>query len=364
MSLELPDLIEDIRRNRTLFTRTEEATKQGVVLPLLGRLGWNRDNIAEVEPEYSAGKGRVDYCLRQGDIARVFVEVKKLDEPLDKHQEQLLRYAFEEGVKIAALTDGMRWWLYLPTQEGSWEQRRFFTIDLEGQSPSDVAMHLRTFLEKQAVLNGAAEQAARKIHASRAKDRQIRDAIPLAWREICEGPDPRLIELLSEKVEGRCGHKPDPDLIEEYIVIASGSPPPPCSSPQEKLPNQIHRPNAPSVDPPWTFRKPVSFTFLGQRHQVSRFKDILLTLAKLLHDQHPGQFWSKVGELQSNRGKHYYTREPDQLQEPREIGGSGIWMETCFSANAVKDRCRELLVAFGHAPENLHVELLPAIAST
>ena len=47
--------------------------------------------------------------------------MKRTGTALTEHQEQLLGYAFREGVPLAALTDGLIWWLYLPTAAGSWE---------------------------------------------------------------------------------------------------------------------------------------------------------------------------------------------------------------------------------------------------
>lgn len=242
---------------------------------------------------------------------------------------------------IATLTDGVRWRLYLPTQPGSWRERRFFTIHLFEQAPQDVATNLRRYLSKTSVLDGTALKEALAIHESRAKERQIREALLAAWRKICEEPDARLIELLSEQVESRCGHTPDPQVLAEFIVrtLASWPPPPP--------PDETD----------WTFRKPRSYTFRGQQHAVSTFKDILVGLCTTLHDEDPLGFWSRVRNLRSTRGRHYYTRDPRSLQAPRQIGRSGIYVETCFNANDVKARCHELLKAFGFPPESLRVGL-------
>jgi hypothetical protein len=84
-----------------------------------------------------------------------------------------------------------------------------------------------------------------------------------------------------------------------------------------------------------------------------------LGVASRLLAMHPVEFYDKVKELQSIRGRRYFVSEPDQLQEARQIGSSGIWVETCFSANAVRDRSYELLAAFGLTPDKLTVELLP-----
>lgn len=362
MESPLPSQILNIRKNRALYASNEQVTKQGIVLPLLAQLGWDWTNISEVFPEYTAGSGRVDYCLRQGDQSLAFVEVKRAGEELDGHQQQLLRYAFEQGVPLAVLTDGIRWWLYLPTETGTWEQRRFFTIDIVEQAPEDVEANLSKFLSKAQIANGEAFRAARELHASRAKELAVRHAIPAAWQELCEQPHPRIIELLSEKVEGRCGHKADPDLLEEFVVSFT------ASAASEVRPRPVRtslpaerRKDAVNVEhqQPWTFHKPVAFTFLGRRTGVARFKDILTGLASQLQAGHPTDFFERVSQLQSSRGRQYFTREPDQLQEAREVGSSGVWVETCFSANAVRDRCLELLAAFGYSTDTLQVELLP-----
>src|SRR5260370_34070229 len=126
MPNSLEDLLGRLREDRTLFQSGEEAARQGAVLPILGRLGWDRDNVREVVPEYQIGSGRVDYCLRLGEKNAMFLEVKRTNEELEKHHEQLLGYAFRDGVRLAVLTNALLWWLYLPLLQGSWEQRKLF----------------------------------------------------------------------------------------------------------------------------------------------------------------------------------------------------------------------------------------------
>ena len=111
----------------------ESATKQAVVLRLLSVAGWDTFDISQIVPEYTVGNRRVDYALRPGTPNAVFIEVKRPSENLERHQQQLLEYCFQEGVNLAVLTNGRTWWLYLPLQAGSWEQRRFLSIDLEVQ---------------------------------------------------------------------------------------------------------------------------------------------------------------------------------------------------------------------------------------
>jgi predicted type IV restriction endonuclease len=107
MNEEFLKFLKDIRSSKKIISFDESATKQGIILRILSFLGWNIFNIEEVYPEYSVGEKKVDYALRYNNSNKVFIEVKKIGEELDKHQEQLLNYAFQEGVKLAVLTNGI-----------------------------------------------------------------------------------------------------------------------------------------------------------------------------------------------------------------------------------------------------------------
>lgn len=358
---QLTDLLTRLRGERALFLSGEEATRQGAILPILARLGWDRDNIREVVPEYTVGNGRVDYCLKIGEQVAVFVEVKRTSEDLERHQEQLLEYAFRHGVKLAVLTNGLLWWFYLPLFEGSWNQRKFFTIDIQEQEVSSAATHFALFLGRDAVASGAALTKAEEMHAGHEKDRRIRDTIPTAWRELCQQPDEMLVELLADKVESLCGHKPSAEVVGEFLARAIAAPTSPAPGRGER-PSPSEQPRTPRVVPPaaagddntWTFKAPAAFTFRGQHYEVSTFKEILLKLSEVMHREH-GQDFQKVLALRGRR-RAYFAQGNREMTEPREIPGSGIYVETCLSANAVRDRCHELLALFGYQPSDLQVE--------
>jgi hypothetical protein len=44
---------------------------------------------------------RVDFSLILNGKSKVFIEVKRVGEELDHHQEQLLNYAFKEGFELS-----------------------------------------------------------------------------------------------------------------------------------------------------------------------------------------------------------------------------------------------------------------------
>lgn len=160
----------------------------------------------------------MDYCLRSGTRELVFIEVKRAGTDLTSHQEQLLEYAFRDGVPLAALTEGRTWWLYLPTEEGSWEQRKFFSIDFRRQQPESAAESLKRFLAKEAVVAGDAVQRAKVEFRGQARERRTREALPRAWQELLTGPDELLAELLAEAVEGISGHRPDAEPVARFLL--------------------------------------------------------------------------------------------------------------------------------------------------
>jgi predicted type IV restriction endonuclease len=184
MEEKLLGLIKKIRSERRLVSFDEAATKQAVILRILSCLGWDTFNIDEVHPEYSVGGKRVDYALRHNNYNKVFIEVKKVGEDLEKYQEQLLNYSFQEGVKLAVLTNGITWWLYLPLHEGSWEQRKFYTVEIFEQGGEEITLKFTDFLSNENVISGKAIDNAENIYKGRQKQYLIKETLPKAWNYV------------------------------------------------------------------------------------------------------------------------------------------------------------------------------------
>ena len=209
-----------VLRNRlsTLGTQLDEAsTKQTIVLPVLQSLGWGIFDPEEVCPEFSVGNRKVDYCLKLNGQSEVFIEVKRVTEDLDDHQEQLLEYAFRQGIALASLTNGVTWHFYLPMKKGSWTERKFYTIDLLTQEPEEVADRFRKILSKEQVESGLSVKYAEEIYKGKLKEEAILEALPKAWNTIISGPDELLVDLLAEITEKTCGFKPEEGLVISFI---------------------------------------------------------------------------------------------------------------------------------------------------
>jgi hypothetical protein len=217
MLQELNNFIENLKRNQNLTNYDEASTKQAVILPILHLLGWNTHDVDEVKPEYQVEDGKVDYSLRLNESNEVFIEAKGARESLEKHEEQLLDYAFRQGVELASLTNGITWSLYLPTKKGDWKARKFYTIDVIQQESKDAAQKFTDLLSKENVLSGDALQNAESIYKGRLKKVKIEETLPQAWNKIIVEPDVLLIDLVAETTEKLCGFKPDIDDVKKFL---------------------------------------------------------------------------------------------------------------------------------------------------
>ena len=217
----LASLICDIAGRPEVRGYDEATTQTGIVLPMLQRLGWDVFSPKEVAPQYAVGNGRVDYALLPSRDKKVLCEVKAPSEDLEKHQQQLVKYAFQEGAEIGVLTNGLAWWLYLPMLKVPWERRKFFTVDLMKQSPEDAAERLEVFLSKSNVRSGRAATVAEDAQRGREKKENIEQALPDAWCEIVSEPDDRVVSILCERAEKICGFRPATEEARVFIKNAA-----------------------------------------------------------------------------------------------------------------------------------------------
>jgi hypothetical protein len=216
MIQKLNDLISRIPsyKNKNL---DETTTKQVIILPLLNFLGWDIFNPEEVKAEFLVTGGKVDYSLRIHNMNKVFMEVKRVGTELENHQNQLLNYSFKHGVKLAILTNGITWWFYLPLTEGSWEQRKFYAIDILQQEVIDITDKFESFLSRSNVESGESVEIADKLIKGKHKEKTIKENLPKAWKRIISLQDKLLVDLLAETTEKICGFRPDVEHVEFFL---------------------------------------------------------------------------------------------------------------------------------------------------
>lgn len=167
----LSDCIKEIRDDPNIFTFKEARIQLSIILRILNLLDW--DIFREIIPEYGVENRSVDYALQINGDNEVFIEAKNPQENLENHQEQLLDYCFREGVELAILTNGIEWWFYLPLKKGTWNDRKFYTINILEQEIEDIVDKFALLLSRQNVASGKAVQNAKSILKSRQRERLV-----------------------------------------------------------------------------------------------------------------------------------------------------------------------------------------------
>ena len=153
--MALTNHIENVREllRRGEFM-SEAAVSQGILLPALHELGWPVFNTSIVVPEFSLEGRRVDYALcHPPSRPSVFVEVKKVGHS-DGADRQLFEYAFHLGVPMAILTDGQEWSFYLPGEQGRYDERRVYKLDLLERNIEESVDRLEKYLGYERVRSG------------------------------------------------------------------------------------------------------------------------------------------------------------------------------------------------------------------
>ena len=350
----------------------ESATKQGVVLRLLSMAGWDVFDISEVTPEYTVGGRRVDYALKPSSPNAVFIEVKRNGENLEAHQQQLLEYCFQQGVKLAALTNGRTWWLYLPLQTGNWEQRRFLTIDVESQEPEIVQQRFIDHLSEDKVTSGEAISNAEDLVRSRQRTEITGKAIIEAWKQIVETPDEILVDLVAETAERICGFKPEAERIQEFLseIAQNLATPPSRREYQDKRPTPPTTPPKPipagrSIQEPQAIdgknQKPTSFSFQDETQTANSWSDILVKLCGRLSDLRPHDFDRVLSirrsERASARWPYHFSKSREDLRKPKAIPHSDIYAEADLDATTIVRLAYALVEQFGYTKNSLIIQL-------
>ena len=325
----LKEHIEDIRKRlQQKIFKSETAVRQGIVDPLLRSLGWTTDDTQIVFPEYPVGEGWVDYALcHPSSRPRVFIEAKQVGN-IEGAEKQLFRYDSLIRVPIAVLTDGQKWRFFHPTGEGTWMERKICDLDFITGDSGESAECLNKYLNYESICSGKAVEAIREDYDTLVRQRKIASGLPEAWRTLVQEADKKLLEVVAEKTENLCGHRPDDEQIvaflrKEELLIGQPNAPEPHK-------NRLVQP-----DPPKTRKKQLApltrlrvtmhdGEVVEHRHAKATFIEIIekLGIEKVMRvhpstvlTAPPKYFWTKHGQFYI----HYYADTKGKKRALEEI---------------------------------------------
>ncbi len=344
--MSIANHVEKVKEGLRQGTFTSEASvSQGILLPALHELGWSVFDTSVVVPEYSLESRRVDFALcHPANRPAVFVEVKKvgLSEGADR---QLFEYAFHVGVPMAILTDGQEWSFYLPGEQGHYDERRVYKLDLLERSTEEAADRLGRYLSYQRVCSGDALKSARSDYKNVARGREIEATFPKAWAALLEEQDSLLLDLLAEKVEDLCGYKPDLDGCSLFLEKkVKGGVQAEIQKPWKPLiPVTSQRQYAGTTKTRTRTVDNFSFKFKGKKHEAGSAREVMTKLFQLLAIEDSG-FLERFAARKHGKKRRYlacdrkelYPGRPDLVAEHSFEIASGWWMGTNYSRRDIQ----------------------------
>ena len=353
---------------KDLSRANELATCEIAVLPVIKELGWDTGDVDEVRRQYPVKdindeKGFVDYCLYAGDRPRVLIEAKPAEAELSSHQAQLLRYAYREGVELAALTNGLDWWLYLPMAAGEQAHNRLFSsIGFRERAYPDSAATLHRFLNRDSVLSGKAKNEAEREFEDRKRNKRVMEAVPGAWRRV--NGDSRLQGLLAEfvgAVEEMSGHAPDREtiagVVQEKLGRVGKDDAPRTGASTETGAERTARSSRVERRSPKAKRdanKPEAFWFDGVRYEVRTSRDVLRRICEMLVHDDVSRFEERV--LRMDRRTPLFAERRENIRYPQEIPGSRLYLNGYGSAKRIEQKVRDILRAVRGSEDGFRVE--------
>lgn len=146
--------------------KTEEATKNALIMPFIKVLGYDVFNPFEVNPEFIADIGikkgeKVDYAIMKEGEPAILVECKHHLEKLDPHNSQLFRYFHTTKAKFGLLTNGLNYRFYTDLVEtNKMDSSPFFEFNITEIKEADMIelkkFH-KSYFDVDSITNTASE---------------------------------------------------------------------------------------------------------------------------------------------------------------------------------------------------------------
>ena len=292
--MSLHETLEKIRS--APVPTNEETAKFQILAPVLNGLDWDPSGqeVLYEFPVGGKGGGRVDIALNGPQHVVALIEAKAPGQDLNKHVDQVIGYAFHQGVDICVLTTGLEWWLYLPREKGPPGKRLFLTLDIRTDRIEQLTDDLITFLGRKNLLDGQASKRAKQVLMARHLADRMNTELPKIWKSMLAGPDDDLVELVRQRAYEKLNLRP---ARQQAAAVLRGSPVPTVVVPEPGT--QKPEPTPPEPAPSG---KPTRIQLWGNAYEVMHWIDVLRKVAEALHQRYEADF-DRVLTQRSKRGR-------------------------------------------------------------
>ena len=327
-----------------LNKRDERAVEIIAVLPLLREVEWNTDNASEIYPQRRLHDSRkVDYDLQINGESRLVIEVKWWGHTLDdEDEEQLADYCRSAKPKLAVLTSGRVWQLYLPLNEDKGAPlKKFHEFDIISKQPAEVENAFRQFLGRANMVDfKQTRTAARRLYNESQKYERFKKTFTEAWNKLSKDKSENaLTELVLEFAE-KNGIRTSQENVTRFLESLS-----------EPLVNEVAT-GAKSHKKPASFRITASPT--GERkytHTVEKrngWNKFLLEFCEFMQTRHRDSFHQNILSMDDR-----FARSSDS-KFTNQIGDLEIYAKK-GNSREIREACYEIVFRFGYPRESLEI---------
>jgi hypothetical protein len=350
---------------------SEAALGPQLIYPLAARLGWATED-GELRPEERVGaQDRADYSLvakdpRSGrEEGFVVIETKKPSVVLGPQDEdQLGKYIGRVSARIAALTNGRVWRLYLISATGVIAEKRFVEVDIVADC-EEAARVFGSYLSRDRLVgNDLAARSASEMHARQSDQAHWREELPIVVQRLLNEPTDALLRLIGDEAS-HDGRRPTVETLQDYLVGVGGR----CRDAlfPPRGPRSTTTPGQGSVhggagsgttrspakyDLPSKGMKPRELVIGGTRVPVKTWADLLSEAAKYAQQKgrlpipfaRPGQRPLIAEQL------HHFNPKYQGRAVPLPLGG---YLDVNYSAPDCVECARAILQAAGLDPSQL-----------
>lgn len=194
---------------RRRYLRTEEATKNSLVMPFISALGYDIHDPLEVIPEFTADAGvkqheKVDYAIVKDRKPIILVECKSAGVSLGKgHLSQLLRYYAVTDARFGILTNGVEYRFYTDLRKRNvMDEAPFLVVDLrelDDDEVVEISYFAKSAFDAQAIWE--------LVHTRVTEQKELKIITDNIAREFAS-PSRDLVRILAKGVLGKGYQRP------------------------------------------------------------------------------------------------------------------------------------------------------------
>ena len=342
---ELRNLSTQIAKQKDLAAQNEQATRNALVEPFIGLLGYDVHDLTEVRPESDADFGtkrakKADYAILKDNVPIMLIECKPYGSDLDNHTSQLQGYfAADDYAQIGIMTDGGLYRFYSDLEKpNKMDDEPFLEFDIFDIQES-LVKELERFTQSKFNLNSIVNAA---------RDLKYRKAIKDILRKELASPTKDFVRFfLSSLYSGTKSQA----VIQQFTEIVKrafnefiNEQQPSQSSElinqhtQSQISSELH------VAP----ENPVAaLIFEDKRYEFETYKKCWVKCCEILSEKDIDQFKTLLGIIFGREERPYFSDQSHHFREPYEIGRTGVYVETGFSSQTIKQRVKIVAAHFG-----------------